>query len=93
MKVIVDGLTGNKKKRITYSLLDRYDTHTQTSSMARSTGYTATAGVRLLINQLFTAKGVFPPEKIGSSNACFEYVLKHLKERNVVWKMEEQQIQ
>jgi saccharopine dehydrogenase-like NADP-dependent oxidoreductase len=61
--------------------------------MARSTGYTATAGARLLINQLFTAKGVFPPEKIGSNNACFEYVLKHLKERNVVWKREEQQIQ
>ena len=93
MKVIVEGLAGNKKKRITYSLLDRYDPNTQTSSMARSTGYTATAGAHLLINQLFTAKGVFPPEKIGSNNACFEYVLKHLKERNVVWKKEEQQIQ
>ena len=92
MKVIVEGLAGNKKRRITYSLLDRNDTGTQTSSMARSTGYTATAGAHLLINRLFTDKGVFPPEKVGNNDACFEYVLKHLKERNVVWKKEEQEL-
>ncbi len=92
MKVIVEGLAENKKRRITYTLLDRYDPNTQTSSMARSTGYTATAGAHLLINQLFTAKGVFPPEKIGSNIACFEYVLKHLKERNVMWEKDDHQI-
>ncbi len=89
MKVIVEGVENGKHKKVTYSLLDRYDVNTQTSSMARSTGYTATAAVHLVANQLFTGKGVYPPEKIGSNKNCFEFVLKHLKQRNVVWEKEE----
>lgn len=89
MKVIVEGIENGKHKKVTYSLLDRYDVNTQTSSMARSTGYTATAAVHLVANQLFTGKGVYPPEKIGSNKNCFEFVLKHLKQRNVVWEKEE----
>lgn len=89
MKVIAEGIENGKHKKVTYSLLDRYDVNTQTSSMARSTGYTATAAVHLVANQLFTGKGVYPPEKIGSNKNCFEFVLKHLKQRNVVWEKEE----
>lgn len=89
MKVIVEGIENGKHKKVTYSLLDRYDVNSQTSSMARSTGYTATAAAHLVANQFFTGKGIYPPEKIGSNKNCFEFVLKHLKQRNVVWKKEE----
>lgn len=72
-------------KTITYELFDEYDTATATSSMSRTTGYTCTAAVNMLVNNLFTAKGVFPPELVGKDEACFNFILDYLKERNVVY--------
>jgi lysine 6-dehydrogenase len=86
MKVIVEGEKDGKKKRVEYSLLDRYDTATKTSSMARATGYTCTAAVPLLAKKLFTEKGVFPPEKVGNHKACFDFVMEYLQERKLNWK-------
>ncbi len=72
-------------KTIRYQLYDEYDIATQTSSMSRTTGYTCTAAVHLLIHQLFTAKGVFPPEKVGNDAACFNFILDYLQKRNIVY--------
>jgi len=74
-----------EEKTITYELFDEYDTATATSSMSRTTGYTCTAAVNMLANNLFTAKGVFPPELIGKDETCFNFILNYLKERNVVY--------
>ncbi len=73
----------NAEKTICYDLYDEYDAATQTSSMSRTTGYTCTAAVNMLIQKLFTAKGVFPPELVGKDEACFNFVLNYLKERNI----------
>jgi saccharopine dehydrogenase-like NADP-dependent oxidoreductase len=81
MKVIVK----SKEQTVTYSLLDRYDAATKTSSMARTTGYTCTAAVQLIARNMFTEKGVFPPELIGHREDCFDFVLNYLKERKVNW--------
>ncbi len=72
-------------KTIYYELFDEYDALTQTSSMGRTTGYTATAALNMLINNLFTAKGVFPPELVGGDESCFNFILNYLKERNVAY--------
>jgi saccharopine dehydrogenase-like NADP-dependent oxidoreductase len=50
MKVVLHG----EGKTIEYNLLDYYDALTDTSSMARATGYTCAASVNLLINKLVT---------------------------------------
>ncbi|MDH5367016.1 MAG: saccharopine dehydrogenase NADP-binding domain-containing protein [Cyclobacteriaceae bacterium] len=90
MRITVEGTNENgKKKKVVYTLYDEYDPETQTSSMARSTGYTATAAANLFLEGLFEEKGVFPPELVGKHEACFNYFLKYLKERNVIYKMEE----
>ncbi len=81
MKVILHG----EGKTVTYSMLDRYDPVTRTSSMSRSTGYVATATINMLEAGLFTEQGVFPPELVGKHKACFDFVLGYLKERNVIW--------
>lgn len=81
MKVILHG----EGKSIEYNLLDKYDQGTQTSSMARTTGYTCTAAVNLLLNGMITKKGVFPPELLGDDPQCFEFVLNYLNERGVRW--------
>ncbi|HLO37282.1 MAG TPA: saccharopine dehydrogenase C-terminal domain-containing protein, partial [Lacibacter sp.] len=82
MKVKLQG----EGKTIEYNLLDKYDTATQVSSMARTTGYTCTAAVHLLAKQLVTKKGVFPPELLGDDKNCFDFVLNYLKERHVNWR-------
>ena len=78
----------NKKgeqKTIVYNLHDEYCSKTHTSSMARTTGYTATATANMFLDGLFEEKGVFPPELVGKHEKCFNYILKYLKERNVTY--------
>ncbi len=89
MRVIVKGQNNGKPTTITYDLYDEYDAKTQQWSMARTTGYTATAAVNLIANGLFKKPGVFPPELIGSNKECFEYIINYLKERNIVYKKTE----
>ncbi len=86
MKVIIKG----EGKTIEYNLLDRYDAATQTSSMARTTGYTCTAAVNLIAKNMFTEKGIFPPELVGKDKKCFDFVMSYLAARGVNWKSSEE---
>lgn len=70
-------------EEVVYNLYDEYCPETQTSSMARTTGYTATAVANMFLEGLFTEKGIFPPELIGKHELCFRYILNYLKERNI----------
>jgi len=70
-------------EEVEYSMHDEYCTETKTSSMARTTGYTATAAANLFLDGLFSEKGVFPPELVGKHKACFDYFLNYLEERDI----------
>jgi len=70
-------------EEIVYNLHDEYSKETNTSSMARTTGYTATAVANLFLDGLFTQKGVFPPELVGKHEDCFAYIIKYLEKRKV----------
>lgn len=70
-------------EEIVYTLHDEYDKKTQTSSMARTTGYSATAAANMFLDGLFKEKGVFPPELVGKHEVCKEYFIKYLEERNI----------
>jgi len=83
MRIVVEGIEAGEAVRHTYNLLDYYNTDTETSSMARTTGYTCTAMVRLVARGLWTTPGLAPPEVIGRNEACFQAVLEHLGERGV----------
>ena len=80
------------EKMICYDLYDEYDATSQTSSMSRTTGYTCTAALNMLIENLFTAKGVFPPELVGKHENCFNYMLNYLKERNINYRKTESKL-
>lgn len=86
MRVIVEGTKLGKRTRWTYDLFDSYDPETQVHSMARTTGYTATAAVRMLAKGLFTDKGVFPPELVGLRRPCVEFLRAELEARGVVYR-------
>ena len=72
-----------KTEEIVYNLFDEYCPKTQTSSMARTTGYTATAAANMFLDGLFDEKGVFPPELVGKHKVCFDYFMNYLSERNI----------
>jgi len=89
MRVTVAGEEAGRQKTYAYHLYDEYDRATGTSSMARTTGYTCTAAADLLLEGLFTAKGVFPPELVGKQRPCFDHMLAYLARRGVVYRREE----
>ncbi|HXL56572.1 MAG TPA: saccharopine dehydrogenase C-terminal domain-containing protein [Chitinophagaceae bacterium] len=89
MKVIVKGKMNGTIKTIEYSMLNRFDAATQTSSMSRTTGYTCTAAANVFAEGLFNEKGVFPPELVGKNETCFNYILDYLRQRNVNWAKKE----
>jgi lysine 6-dehydrogenase len=93
MRVRVEGVREGRRERHTYHLLDRYDTETHTSSMARTTGYTCTALVRLVARNLYTKPGISPPELIGQDQGCFDFVMADLKARGINFEIEIEEIE
>lgn len=90
MRITLKGTNSNGEfKTIVYNLHDKFCAETNISSMARTTGYTATANANMFLNGLFQEKGVFPPELIGKYENCFNYILNYLKERKVIYNKEE----
>jgi lysine 6-dehydrogenase len=86
MQVMVEGEKGGEKVRHTFDLLDRFDSASNVHSMARTTGYTATAALRMVSSGLFRRQGIIAPEFIGEQPECVEFLLKELADRGVVYK-------
>ena len=87
MRVKVKGEENGKTTEYIYDLFDKYDEKESISSMARTTGFTGTAGAELILQGKFTEKGVFPPELVGKNEECFAFVMDYLKNRNVIYKL------
>ena len=77
-------------KTITYNLLDRFDKQTNTLSMARTTGYTATAVANLVVAGKYARIGISPPEYLGETAENFKFILNYLAERGVVYHLSEE---
>jgi saccharopine dehydrogenase-like NADP-dependent oxidoreductase len=76
-------LKSQKNKVVMYYLYDEYNKETKTSSMARTTGYTAAAVANALLNNKIDMVGVLPPELLGANEECSIYVLDYLRKRGV----------
>jgi lysine 6-dehydrogenase len=83
MQVLLEGWQGAQHLRYTYSLLDRYDEQTQTTAMARTTGYTCAIVARQVLDGLFTRQGICPPEFVGQTKGCYENLLAELARRGI----------
>ena len=79
MRIILE----NKQKKIEINLYDEYDKKTHITSMARTTGYTCTAGANIILKGIFNKSGIFPPELIGKETQCYNFILAYLKERSI----------
>jgi saccharopine dehydrogenase-like NADP-dependent oxidoreductase len=86
MKVMAEGEKDGRQIRYTWDLTDYADPVTGIHSMARTTGYAATAAVRMIRAGLFTRKGVSPPEYAGFDPACKQFLIDDLAQRGVVYR-------
>jgi len=87
IRVIIKGTENEEEKRITYNLYDRFDRKTNTTSMARTAGYTCTAIANLFAKGKVPQKGICPPEYLGADPKSFEFIMDYLKERGVDYKI------
>ncbi len=83
MQVEAEGKLGDEYFRICWDLLDYYDSEADQSSMARTTGFPATAMGRMVADGTIDIPGVHPPETFGSNDLVVRRLLSELEERNV----------
>jgi lysine 6-dehydrogenase len=86
MRIDVTGTQDGARTRYTYDMLDRFDEASGTTSMARTTGYTAAMAARMLHAGMFREPGIHPPEIIGRLPECVAYVLAGLRARGIVYR-------
>lgn len=90
MRIIFEGNENHQNVKYTYNLIDYYDSETNISSMARTTGYSGTAAINLLVNNIYSNIGINPPEFVGSNDVAVDFVFNYLKERGVIYQVEKQ---
>ncbi len=87
MRIRMVGEENGQKKSIQYKLYDRTEKSSGTLSMARTTGYTCTATVNLVLEGKFSRKGISPPEYLGEEESNFHFIVNYLKERGVIYQV------
>jgi len=85
MKIISRGKIDGIKTQISWDLYDEFDPKSGIHSMARTTGYAATAALRLMAAGLYRQPGVHVPEFIGRNPQCVEFMLKEQAKRGVIY--------
>ena len=74
-QTVIEGRKADQRLRLSYDMVDRFDEATQTSSMARTTGYTCAAVARQVLAGRYAAKGICAPEEVGGTPGCYEALL------------------
>lgn len=92
MRVEIDVQEQDGTTRHVFDLLDRYDAASDTSSMARTTGFTCTAIVGLVASGRYARTGVSAPEDVGREADCCAEVLRYLEERGVLLRERRQRL-
>ena len=87
MRIRMSGEENGHSKTYEYNLLDRTEKTSGTLSMARTTGYTCTGAVNLVLDGQFNRKGICPPEYLGEEQSHFVYMVEYLKKRGVHYKV------
>ena len=67
----------------TAELYDEYDPKTGDTGMARTTGFTVTAGVKMLASGIWKSPGVVTPEALGAMPHALDMLQTHLAMRGV----------
>ncbi|APR78084.1 Carboxynorspermidine dehydrogenase [Minicystis rosea] len=85
MRVLVDGTRGDQHVRYSWHLFDRYDAETDTRSMSRTTGFTASIMAMLMLDGRFVKPGVHPPEIPALEPGLLDTMLAEQEKRGVIY--------
>jgi saccharopine dehydrogenase-like NADP-dependent oxidoreductase len=83
MRVRAEGNEAGRPCRYGWDFVDRFDETTGLRSMSRSTGFTATAVARLVLDGTFRQPGAHAPEALGAIPGLLDRVLADLRARGV----------
>ncbi len=93
MRLLFEGrLQSGRQVRLHMDLVDHFDAENGLLSMARTTGFTATAAARLILDGLFDRPGVHPPEALGFENDLCRLLLEMLGRRGIHCSLREEKI-
>jgi saccharopine dehydrogenase-like NADP-dependent oxidoreductase len=88
MRTTIEGDENGKNKRYIYRMLDKTCQKSKTSSMARTNGYTATAVVNFVLQNVIQ-EGICAPETLGALDGAFKFILDYLEKRGIHYRPEE----
>jgi len=77
------GKADGKNVEHVYTVFDRFNSDTNTSSMARTTGYTCCAVARFILEEKYNRIGICPPEYLGVDEKCYKNVLAYLMKKGI----------
>ena len=78
------GYVNNEKKEYEYLIWSKYDEKRDLSAMAKTTGFTAYAIARAVIDNIIDEiHGVIPPEILGMKENIFTYIMSILVEKDI----------
>ncbi|MBM4113088.1 MAG: saccharopine dehydrogenase [Phycisphaerae bacterium] len=83
MRVEVEGMRHGVPTRLVWDLFDVLDSESGFTSMARTTGFPATAMARLILSGKFREKGVIAPERAALGKGVLTAILRDLAARGV----------
>lgn len=89
MRIRIKGIENGIPRHYEYYVHDKYDAGTDTTSMARTTGYACTAAANLVLEKKFNRKGICPPEYLGENPDNFEFILEYQKQRGINYQFRE----
>lgn len=93
MRLLFEGrLQTGAAVRLQMDLVDHYDAENGLLSMARTTGFTAAAAARLVLDGSFARPGVHPPEALGFEAGLCRRLLGELGERGIRFTEREEEI-
>ncbi len=87
MRITIEGTENGQARKYIYNLNDRFDSETNTISMARTTGYTCTAVASMVAEGMFEKPGVSAPEFVGVEEEHFGFVMEYLRARGVTYEI------
>jgi len=88
VKIEAEGVKSGEKVRVTYELIDHYDTENELTSMMRTTGYSAAIVALMLARNMTKGPGALPQEKaLNLGNFMSE-----LSMRNITFNVNERKV-
>jgi saccharopine dehydrogenase-like NADP-dependent oxidoreductase len=81
-RIVAFGIKDGHHQRLSCEFIDRYDEVKEIHSMARTTGYTATATARLILENKLHLVGLHKPEDLVDMGFLPD-ILDYLKDRNI----------